>query len=105
MQRRQTCLEERSADFLIHRLCEFGFQISNSGLDILFLLRQHDGFVINGDEPRQRKFIHWINVLELDDAEEDDGCMIRDRTVAVTGLVNFFLRRRGNFLLGRDFLR
>ena len=38
------------------------------------------------DEPGQAELVHGVDVLQLHDAEEQDGRVLRDRPVAVTGL-------------------
>ena len=98
-------VEQAPADLGVHRVRELRLQVGDALLDLRLLLGLDDGLVVDGDEPGQGELVHWVDVLQLDDAEEEDGSVVSHWAVTVTCCINFFFRCCGNFLLGSNFLR
>ena len=57
------------------------------------------------DEPDERVLVHGLDVRQVGDAEEQDGRMDGDRSVAVARRVDLGLGARRHLLLRRDVLR
>lgn len=49
-------------------------------------LRVLKGFAEEVDEPAQRILVHGVNVGQIGDAEEKNGCMLGDGSIALSGL-------------------
>ena len=79
-----THLEKRSTYFLIHCFCEFSLQVSYSILNVLFFLRQKNGFVINWYEPGERELIHWIYIFQFNNTEEEYSSMVCNRAISIS---------------------
>ena len=57
------------------------------------------------DEPDERVLVHGLDVRQVGDAEEQDGRVDGDRSVAVARRVDLGLGARRHLLLRRDVLR
>ena len=69
-------MEQTPADLGVHRVRELGLQVGDALLDLGLVLGLDDGLVVDGDEPGQRELVHRVDVLQLDDAEEEDGRVV-----------------------------
>ena len=69
-------VEQTPTDFGVHRVRELRLQVGDALLDLRLLLGLDDGLVVDGDEPGQGELVHWVDVLQLDDAEEEDGRVV-----------------------------
>ena len=70
-------VEQAPADLGVHRVRELRLQVGDALLDLRLLLGLDDGLVVDGDEPGQGELVHWVDVLQLDDAEKEDGRVVR----------------------------
>ena len=69
-------VEQTPADLGVHRVRELGLQVGDALLDLGLVLGLDDGLVVDGDEPGQGELVHRVDVLQLDDAEEEDGRVV-----------------------------
>ena len=70
-------VEQTPTDLGVHRVRELRLQVGDALLDLRLLLGLDDGLVVDGDEPGQGELVHWVDVLQLDDAEKEDGRVVR----------------------------
>ena len=70
-------MEQAPADLGVHRVRELRLQVGDALLDLRLLLGLDDGLVVDGDEPGQGELVHRVDVLQLDDAEKEDGRVVR----------------------------
>ena len=70
-------VEQAPADLGVHRVRELRLQVGDALLDLRLLLGLDDGLVVDGDEPGQGELVHRVDVLQLDDAEKEDGRVVR----------------------------
>ena len=70
-------MEQTPTDLGVHRVRELRLQVGDALLDLRLLLGLDDGLVVDGDEPGQGELVHRVDVLQLDDAEKEDGRVVR----------------------------
>ena len=70
-------VEQTPTDLGVHRVRELRLQVGDALLDLRLLLGLDDGLVVDGDEPGQGELVHRVDVLQLDDAEKEDGRVVR----------------------------
>ena len=80
-------VEQTPADLGVHRVRELRLQVGDALLDLRLLLGLDDGLVVDGDEPGQGELVHGVDVLQLDDAEKEDGCVVRHLMLMVMMLM------------------
>ena len=80
-------VEQTPTDLGVHRVRELRLQVGDALLDLRLLLGLDDGLVVDGDEPGQGELVHWVDVLQLDDAEKEDGRVVRHLMVMVVMLM------------------
>ena len=80
-------MEQTPADLGVHRVRELGLQVGDALLDLGLVLGLDDGLVVDGDEPGQRELVHRVDVLQLDDAEKEDGSVVRHLMLMVMMMV------------------
>ena len=98
-------VEQTPTDLGVHRVRELRLQVGDALLDLRLLLGLDDGLVVDGDEPGEGELVHGVDILQLDDAEEENSCVIGNWFVTVSRLVDLVLCCSCNFLLGSDLLR
>ena len=80
-------VEQAPADLGVHRVRELRLQVGDALLDLRLLLGLDDGLVVDGDEPGQGELVHRVDVLQLDDAEKEDGRVVRHLMLMVMMLM------------------
>ena len=80
-------VEQTPTDLGVHRVRELRLQVGDALLDLRLLLGLDDGLVVDGDEPGEGELVHRVDVLQLDDAEKEDGRVVRHLMLMVMMVV------------------
>ena len=80
-------MEQTPTDLGVHRVRELRLQVGDALLDLRLLLGLDDGLVVDGDEPGQGELVHRVDVLQLDNAEKEDGRVVRHLMLMVMMLM------------------